>query len=81
MVVDEAEGQRVLEAAKRKKLSRGQKRALSTVSVASVEEHQQTVVDSADGAKVIQNLENLANNSENLSIREKNDFIGDLQGC
>lgn len=40
-----------------------------------------TDISEPDGAKILQNLENLVNNSENLSIREKNDFIGDLQGC
>ena len=58
-------------------LSRSKKRALETVSVSSDEEHLQTVVSNADGAKIIQYLEKLATNLDNISNQSKT-FIGDV---
>lgn len=68
MVIDDAESQQMLDEAKHRRLNRGQKRALSTVSVASEEEHQQTVVDSANAAKILQNLENLVEKRKKVKV-------------
>ena len=48
------------------------KRTLETASVTSKEEHQPTVVSSADGAKVLKNLDKLVENFENPSVKEEN---------
>lgn len=53
------------------------KRALETVSVTSNEVHQPTVVSSADGAKIVNNLDNLSNQLNNSSNRPTS-FIGDV---
>ena len=61
VVSDVSEGLCVLDMANGKeRLSGKQKRALETVSVSHEEKHQPTVVSSADGAKVLNNLEVLA---------------------
>ena len=76
---DWKEGQRVLDDINgRATLSRGKKRALETVSVSSDEEHQQTVVSSADGAKIMNNLDTLAKNIENILHTPLKTFIGDV---
>ena len=59
-------------------MSRGQKRALETASVSSNEEHQPTVVSNADGAKVLQDVGNLAKKSENLTKGQKKSFLKDV---
>ena len=48
------------------------KRTLETASVTQKEEHQPTVVSSADGAKVLKNLDKLVENFENPSVKEEN---------
>lgn len=58
-------------------MSRGKKRALKTVSVPQ-EEHLQTVVSSADGAKVLKNLEAFAKKLENIANNPVKTFIGSL---
>ena len=78
VITDEEEAQRVLDAANGGvALNRGQKRAFETASVSSNEEHQPTVVSNADGAKVVKNLEKLAEEFENLSNQPKF-FIGNV---
>ena len=49
-------------------LSRGKKRALETASVSQEEEHPADI-SSADGAKILQEVRNLAKKSENLDSR------------
>ncbi len=78
VIGDEEEGQRVLDEANGKtKLNKKQKRALETASVSQNEEHQPTVVSSADGAKVLKNIDDVASKYENLSNQAKT-FIGDV---
>lgn len=74
---DAAEGQRVLDEANDARLSAKRKRALETVSVSRDEKHQPTVVSSADGAKVLKELDNATEKYENQSNRP-NTFIGDI---
>ena len=59
-------------------LSKAQKRAAETVSVASNEEHRQTVVSTADGAKVLNNLDELAKDYDNLTTNNRKSFLGDI---
>ena len=54
------------------------RRALETVSVTHNEEHQQTVISSADGAKVLNNLDTLAENYENSGHTKEKTFIGEV---
>lgn len=77
---DTEEGQRVLDADResRAKTSRGKKRAPETVSVSQDEEHQQTVISSADGAKILNDLENYKSYLQNLPINPVKTFIGGL---
>ncbi len=56
-------------------LSAKKKRALETASVQ--EEHQPTVVSSADGTKVLNNLDNLANEYSEKSNQSRT-FLGDI---
>lgn len=58
--------------------SRGQKRAVETVSVSSNEEHQQTVISTADNAKVLNNLDNLAKKLDNLTQTPVKTFLGEV---
>ena len=58
-------------------LSKGQKRARETASVSLDEEHQHAVISFADGAKVRNNLETLAENLEKVSNQRKN-FIKEV---
>ncbi len=77
-VVTDVEGQRVLDMANGKeRLSGKQKRALETASVSQNEKHQPTVVSSADGAKVLKELDKTKDKYENQSNRSKT-FIGDV---
>ena len=76
-VLGAAEGQKVLDLANGKdvRLEAKRKRALETASVSRDEKHQPTVVSSADGAKILNNLDTLANDFEKLSNTPKS-FIG-----
>ena len=67
-MLDEANGKGVRMQAK--------KRALETVSVTSEEEHQPTVVSSADGAKILSNLDKLVRNYEENEKTLEKTFIG-----
>ena len=78
VITDVSEGQRVLDMANGKeRLSGKQKRALETASVSQNEKHQPTVVSSADGAKVLKELDKTKDKYENQSNRSKT-FIGDV---
>ena len=78
VITDEAEGQRVLDMANgNAKLSAKKRRALETVSVPRDEKHQPTVVSSADGAKVLNELDTTKEKYENQSNRS-NTFLGDV---
>ena len=77
-VITDVEGQRVLDMANGKeRLSGKQKRALETASVSQNEKHQPTVFSSADGAKVLKELDKTKDKYENQSNRSKT-FIGDV---
>lgn len=56
-------------------MSAKKKRALETVSVQETE-HQQTAISSADGAKVLNNLDNLAEEYDKNPKTEEKTFIG-----
>lgn len=79
---DVAEIERMYEAAKRAEAlldeMRKRKSAPETVVPGGKPPFKATVVSEADGAKILQNLETFAKESENLSIRQKNDFISSL---
>lgn len=78
VITDEGTGQRVLDEANGKaKLSAKKRRALETVSASHDEKHQPTVVSSADGAKILKELDDTKEKYENLSNRI-NTFIGDV---
>ena len=76
--MDTDEGQRMLDEANGKvKMSAKKRRALETVSVSQDEKHQPTVVSSADGAKVLKELDTTKEKYENQSSRT-NTFLGDV---
>ena len=76
--MDVEEGQRVLDEANGKvRMSAKKRRALETVSVSQDEKHQPTVVSSANGAKVLKELDSTKEKYENQSNRT-NTFIGDV---
>ena len=78
VVTDVEEGQRVMDEANGKGVRmQAKKRALETASVTSKEEHQPTVVSSADGAKVLKKLDETREKYDNISNRI-NTFIGDV---
>ena len=78
VITDEEAGQRVLDEANGKaKLSAKKRRTLETVSASHDEKHQPTVVSSADGAKILKELDDTKEKYENLSNRI-NTFIGDV---
>ena len=78
VVTDNESAQRILdEANKEIKLSAKQKRALETASLSHREKDQPTVVSSADGAKILKNLDNLFNELEKKSNYPKT-FLGEL---
>lgn len=78
VITDEGTGRRVLDEANGKaKLSAKKRRALETVSASHDEKHQPTVVSSADGAKILKELDDTKEKYENLSNRI-NTFIGDV---
>ena len=74
-----AEGQKVLDLANGRgvRLEAKRKRALGTASVSRDEKHQPTVVSSADGAKILNNLDTLATEYDNLKNFPKT-FTGDV---
>ncbi|MGN1237110.1 MAG: hypothetical protein ACI4TS_06655, partial [Bacteroidaceae bacterium] len=74
---DEETGQRLIDAENGATVSQAKKRALETVSVTSNEAHQPTVVSSADGAKVLKELDNTKEKYNNFTNRI-NTFIGDV---
>ena len=80
VITDTETGQRALDMAGRSDavLSKAQKRAAETVSVSSDEEHQQTVISTADGAKVLKNLDNLAEELDNLTHNHVKTFLGNV---
>lgn len=59
------------------RFSAKKKRALETVST-SRKKHQQTVISSADGAKILNNLDNLAEKYENDTHTREKTFIGEV---
>ena len=59
------------------RFSTKKKRALETVST-SRKKHQQTVISSADGAKILNNLDNLAEKYENDTHTKEKTFIGEV---
>ena len=59
------------------RFSAKKKRALETVST-SRKKHQQTVISSADGAKILNNLDNLAEKYENDIHTKEKTFIGEV---
>ena len=84
-VTDAAEGQRVLEAARRadEALDEMRKRnqRQETASVPGKEHHHAVISVAEDGAKIVQNLENLAKTYENISGSRKNfleNFLDEL---
>ena len=60
------------------RFSAKQKRALETVSASHNGKHQPTVVSNADGAKILKNLDSLADNYENSSSTNEKTFIGEV---
>lgn len=76
VVTDMEEGQRVLDEANSKVQMQAKKRALETASLES-DSRSLTVVPSADGAKVLKNLETTIHFFENSSTQPKT-FIGDV---
>ena len=78
-VLGTEDGQRVLDMANGRdvRLSAKQKRALETVTMADKSTNKATAISSADGAKVQNNLEKLAESYNNRSNRVKG-FITDL---
>lgn len=78
VIADAEEGQRVLDEENGGGVRmQAKKRALETVSVTSKEEHQPTVVSSADGVKILKELDETKEKYENISNRV-NTFIGDV---
>ena len=61
------------------RMSAKERRALETVSVSrnTDEEHQQTAISSANGAKILKNVETLASELDKFSTQPKT-FIGDV---
>ncbi|MDY5632548.1 MAG: helicase-related protein [Bacteroidaceae bacterium] len=77
-ITDIEEAQRVLDEANGgASLSAKKRRALETVSVSQEEKHQPTVVSSADGAKILKELDTTKEKYENQSNRA-NTFLGDV---
>ena len=78
VITDVMTGQRVLALAKEKaRLSAKKRRALETATIADESTNNATVVSSADGVKVQNNLETLAHNYKNRPNKTKG-FITDL---
>lgn len=77
VIEDAEEGQRVLDAANRGMRLQAKKRALETASLSEDAERSLTVVSSADGAKVLNNLDNLTALLENSATQPKT-FVGSV---
>ena len=79
VITDQEEGQRVLDMANGEdvRMNAKKRRALETASVSRREEHQPTVVSSADGAKILKDLDEQIDRYEKLSNQSKT-FIGDV---
>ena len=60
------------------RFSAKQKRALETVSFSQDESYQQTAISSADGAKVLKNLDALAEHYANSPATNEKTFIGEV---
>ena len=59
-------------------MSRKKKRALETASLPQSEGDQPAVVSSADGAKILNNLDNAISAYENREVKRADTFIGDV---
>ena len=68
---------RLDEANGKTRLSRGQKRALETVSATQNEKHLQSVVSNA-GVNILQKLRNLASSLENVLNSPVKTFLGEV---
>ena len=78
VITDIETGQRVLDLVNGAALSRGKKRALETAVPGDGTPFKATVVSNADGAKVLQDVGNLAKKSENLTKGQKKSFLKDV---
>ena len=81
VVTDDAEGQRVLDAALRAEELLDEMKRKSAQETALPEgetSFKGTVISSADGAKVIQNLETLIKNAEKLDAAGQRNFLGEV---
>ena len=79
VIDDPAVGQRVLDMANGDaKEQAKKKRALETVSLSHTENNQQTVISSAEGAKVLNNLDTLAKDCEKSQKTKEKTFLGDV---
>ena len=79
VIDDPAVGQRVLDMANGDaKEQTKKKRALETVSLSHTENNQQTVISSAEGAKVLNNLDTLAKDCEKSQKTKEKTFLGDV---
>ena len=58
--------------------SKVQKNILETVSISNNKKHQQTVISSNDGAKILQNLDTLVKKIENIEQAPIKTFIGEV---
>ena len=76
VITDAEEGQRVLDEANDEVKMQAKKRALETVSSSHDERYQQTVISSADGAKVLNNLDKLVSEYEENEKTLEKTFIG-----
>ncbi len=80
VVTDEKEGQRVLDIVNGKSatLSKAQKRAAETATLSETSDAPLTVVSTADGAKVLNNLDELTKHYDNLTKNNAKTFLGDV---
>ena len=79
VIDDPAVGQRVLDMANgNAKEQAKKKRALETVSLSHTENNQQTVISSAEGAKVLNNLDTLAKDCEKSQKTKEKTFLGEV---
>lgn len=77
-VIDDETGQRVLDMSSETQLSKSKKRTPETASPSVNGTDQQTVVSSADGAKILNHLDSVVNELENVSSNKRETFIGDV---
>lgn len=80
VVADEQEGQRVLDIVNGENatLSKAQKRAAETATLSETSDAPLTVVSTADGAKVLNNLDELTKHYDNLTKNNAKTFLGDI---